>query len=279
MQCDETGWRLLDHGELREQYGDMIVRMQGKRLLFAGDSLMDMIFHPFLCGAVATGWKLSDVPVGEFVTPADISAGCMAKMLTKKDHKPIVMGFMRFYNYVAGEGSVELDDVFRFPITPPEFDIIFMNMAHNAMMFRWERRQVRKLVSQLISRAHNATNVGRVVFLGHPPQHFKTKSGAYAGPETGDCMCHDKAALEKQTIFRHNQFVQALVSKDNEGSGGVWGKCVFADPWSYYMDKCETHGHLHGHAEQGTVDCTHWLESDVAAHAPFLKDLVAIALL
>jgi len=276
MGCNETGWRLLDHGVLREQYEDMIVRMQGKRLLFAGDSLIDMIFHPFFCGAVATGWQLSDVPVGSFGTRADSSAGCMAKMFTKENHKPIVMGVMRFYNYAFGDGSVKLDDVFRFPITPPDFDVVFMNMAHNAMFLQSPKNN-KDLVNKLISRAHHATNVGRVVFLGHPPQHFKTESGAYAGPEAGDCMCHDNSALEKQPIFGHNQIVEIEVTKDNARSGAD-GKCAFASPWSYYTDKCKTHGHMYGHAWQpDKVDCTHWLESDVASHAPFLKDLVATA--
>jgi hypothetical protein len=260
----------------------MIVRMQGKRLLFAGDSLMDMIFHPFVCGAVATGWQMSAVPVGTWSGRAERSAGCMAKMFTKENHKPIVMGFMRFYNYGIGDGSVKIDDVFQFPIQDgsPNFDVLLMNMAHNAM-FSKGKKSDKGLAKDLITRANRATHLGRVVFLGHPPQHFKTESGAYAGPESGDCMCHDKAAMEKQPIWANNHIVEREVKTDNHCQWGKdcdYGKTAFASPWDYYLDKCTTHGHLYGHAwEEGKVDCTHWLECDVAAHAPFLKELVAIA--
>jgi len=279
-QCNETGWRLLDHGDLRGQYADMIVRMQGKRLLFAGDSLMDMIFHPFVCGAVATGWQMSAMPVGTGAPcegREEKTAGCMAQMFTKENHKPIVMGFMRFYNYKRGrQGDVNLDDVFRFPIKGENsnFDVLFMNMAHNAMYPPQDRRYDQKLANQMITSAHRATNVGRVVFLGHTPQHFKTESGAYTGPETGDCMCHDKAAMEKQPVFGNNQILQDEVRNENARSDAD-GKIAFASPWDYYADKCTSHGHLYGHSSD--VDCTHWLDCDVASHAPFLKDLVATA--
>jgi hypothetical protein len=274
VQCNETGWRLLDHGDLHEQYEDMIMRMQGKRILFAGDSLMDMVFHPLVCGAVATGWQMSAMPVESWnSSKTETSAGCMAKMFTKAHHPPIVMGFMRFYNYGIGDvGSVKYDDVFHFPIKGGNnnFDVLVMNMAHNAM-FEATKKDVRQLTNNLISRAQRATNVGRVVFLGHPPQHFKTESGAYAGPEHGGCMCHDKAALEKQPIFVHNQLVQKQIRI-------AGGKFAFANPWDFYTDKCTTHGHMYGHAwEEDKIDCTHWLECDVASHAPFLKNVVATA--
>jgi len=274
IQCNETGWRLLDNGELREQYEDMIVRMQGKHFLFAGDSLMDMIFHPLLCGAVATGWNIQAMHVGEWTSRAKDSAGCVAKMLKKKDHKPIVMSFMRFYNYEVGEGSVTLDDAFHFPILGgfQNFDVLFMNMAHNAM-FDQTKKSIKALAKQLIDRAQKATNIGRVVFLGHPPQHFKTESGAYAGPESGPgCMCHDKAAMERQPMFAHNHIVEKEVRNHNTRSD-AGGKIAFASPWDFYADKCD----IHGHGGKLQVDCTHWLAVEVATHAPFLKQLVATA--
>merc|ERR1740121_1233911 len=101
-----------------------------------------------------------------------------------------------------------------------------MNMAHNST-YSQTKKEIKKLANKLIYRAHHATNVDRVVFLGHPPQHFKTESGAYAGPEHGDCMCHDKAALEKQPIFVHNQLVQKQIRT-------AGGKFAFANPWDFY---------------------------------------------
>lgn len=67
----------------------------------------------------------------------------MAKMFTKEHHKPIVMGFMRFYNYGIGDvGSVKLDDVFHFPIKGENkhFDVLLMNMAHNSMFPQTKKR-------------------------------------------------------------------------------------------------------------------------------------------
>jgi len=115
--CGSTGSRLL-HGGLRDQYEDMLVRMQGKRLVFAGDSLMDMVFYPFVCSADALGWNSSVVPVGEFGSRADSSAGTVAKMLTKKNHEPIVVAFMRFYNYNYGDANVKSGDPFHFRSHP-----------------------------------------------------------------------------------------------------------------------------------------------------------------
>lgn len=133
-----------------------------------------------------------------------------------------------------------------------------------------------KLANKLIYRAHHATNVGRVVFLGNPPQHFKAESGEYAGPEAGECMCHDRAAMQKQPIFAHNEIVRKEVRKENERSAD--GTIAFASPWGFYADKCTTHGHMYGHAwNEDKVYCTHWLECDVASHAPFLKDSFVIA--
>jgi len=278
--CAHPGWQeLRKHGSIRTEYMGMIERMQGRRFLFAGDSLMDMVIYPLWCSAKTLGWQVSEIPVGSFGGRADYTSGGTAKMFTKENHSPIVMAFMRFYNYKVGDGNVKLDDVFHFPITPNNFDVVFMNMAHNAMFSQdWKVNQ--QLVNQLMSRAHAATNVGRVVFLGHPPQHFKTETGSYDSPEMGDCMCHDKAALEKQPIFRHNQCVEIEVNKDNARSGAD-GKCAFANPWSYYADKCRNHGHLSkdgAHAwNVGKTDCTHWFEDDLHTHTEFLKYLVATA--
>jgi len=277
--CNSTGWRrLLEPGALRDQYENMLVRMQGKQVMFGGDSLMDMVFHPFMCSAAAFGWDISEMPIGKFGSRADGVAGTLAKMFTKKNHKPIVVAYMRFYNYKVGMDNVKTRDPFHFPLPSPNFDVVFLNMAHNAMLNANDHvntKLVKGLVNALIRDAYEATNVGRVVFLGHPPQHFKTETGAYASAETGDCMCHDKAALERQPVFEHNSLVEAEVTKDKERSDG---KCAFASPWSNYANLCRVHGHLFGKAwEPGAIDCTHWREDDVANHAPFLKDLLATA--
>ncbi|CAK0855512.1 unnamed protein product [Prorocentrum cordatum] len=273
-ECNSTGWSSLHHGALAHQYSEMLVRMQGKRVLFGGDSLMDMVYHPFICSAAAFGWSISDVPVGLWGSRADESAGTQAKMFTKENHKPIVVAYMRFYNYHVGMDNIKPVDVFRFPLKPPNFDVVFLNMAHNAMFTR-SPKLVQDLTNELIRHANEATHIGRVVFLGHPPQHFKTETGEYNGPETGDCACHNRAALERQQIFQHNSLVEAEVAKDNERSDG---KCAFANPWSYYADLCGLHGHLQGQGwGSGDIDCTHFPEDAVAKHAPFLEDLLATA--
>jgi len=275
--CNSTEWRrLLEPGAVRDQYENMLVRMQGKRFMFGGDSLMDMVILPIMCSAGIFGWDISkDLLIGEFHSRADESASTLAKILTKKDHEPIVVAYMRFYNYKFGLDNVKPRDVFFFPLTPPNFDVAFINMAHNAM-FRQTPKNIKAIVGALIHHAHEATNVGRVVFLGHSPQHFKTETGEYAGAEVGDCMCHDKAALERQPIFEHNLIVETEVTKDKERSDG---KCSFANPWSYYENLCRVHIPLElSHSwEKGAIDCTHWLEYEVAIHAPFLKDLLATA--
>ncbi|CAK0834190.1 unnamed protein product, partial [Prorocentrum cordatum] len=132
------------------------------------------------------------------------SAGTQAKMFTKENHKPIVVAYMRCYNYRAGMDNIKPVDVFRFPLKPPNFDVVFLNMAHNAMFTR-NPKEVQDLTNKLIR---------------HANEHFKTETGEYNGPETGDCACHDRAALERQPIFQHNSLVEAEVAKDNERSDG-----------------------------------------------------------
>ncbi|CAK0850743.1 unnamed protein product [Prorocentrum cordatum] len=133
-------------------------------------------------------------------------------------------------------------DVFCIPLTPPNLDVVFLNTAHNAMFTRIPK-EVQDLTNESISYAHQATNIGRMVFLGHPPQHFKTETGENGCPEIGDCVCHDKAALLRQPIFEHTSLVEAEVAKDNELADR---KCDVASLWNSFADSCGHHGNLHG---------------------------------
>jgi hypothetical protein len=281
------------------EYGEMFSQMQGKRVAFAGDSLMDMVVFPFLCSAPALGWSVVDEPVGKIPSRSDEEARILAKRLTKPGMEPIVVAHMRFWHFLRGERNVKVEDPFNIPLTPPTFDVLFLNMAHSAL--DWPPQETWGLSLRLLLQAdREATHIGRVVFIGHPPQHFDTPSGGFEGPQSVGvpCACRDEAALEQQRAFRNNAFLEAVVEGTARGSQWPYNELCrsdlslckaykksrpnvsrYANPWHDYKDLCARHlkSPMGAGTEFHSVDCTHFPYDDYELHAPFLKKMLDIA--
>jgi hypothetical protein len=256
---------------LIREYGEMFSRMQGKRVAFAGDSLMDMVVFPFLCSAPELGWSSADEPVGNFSGRADDEAWVLAKRFTKPGMQPIVIAHMRFWNFVQGEKNVKVSHPFNIPLTPPTFDVLFLNAAHNAL--DWPEKDFSWLAARLLRQAElEAAHFGRVVFIGHPPQHFDTPTGQYKGAQSVPCVCRDDAALEQQAAFKNNAILEKLVKGHPDISR-------YVSPWHDYKDWCMKHPlqEMGGNSVWHSVDCTHFPYDDYEMHAPFLKKMLGIA--
>lgn len=223
----------------------------GKKVLLAGDSLMDQQFQVVSCAAELMGFDVhfSNVVRFEWAKGAGklvnistmpwLAVGASSKRnrntqalifraTISSDDGHLDVDYLRYYSFTGECQSCAMQEgafvslVDTVAIWAQKYDYTYLNLGHD--MVRDNQERIAAKAAAFCKAYRIRQGAGKLILMEHPPQHFQDKKGT--GNSGGRkklmrCECN-LPSIDNQTVARNNAVLSKVARQSGIKLAGIW---------------------------------------------------------